>query len=59
MFRFDPELIGKCIADLRPDRVNIFLMAKEFKASCDKTEPWFGTSVKINLIVNSLFFNPC
>ena len=47
MFDYDPDLLAKCMAHLRPDNVCVFFMARDFAESCDRNEPWFKTNYKV------------
>ncbi len=36
-------LLIDCVDQLVPEKVNVFITAKEFEAQCDRAEAWFGT----------------
>lgn len=46
MFDYDEKLIRDCTEMLKADKVNIFMMAREFLDECNETEPWFATEYK-------------
>ena len=46
MFEYDEKVIKRCTDYLKPEKVNIFLMAREYLEECNETEPWFSTKYK-------------
>ncbi|KAI1326360.1 ubiquitin carboxyl-terminal hydrolase-like protein [Xylariaceae sp. FL0255] len=44
--RFDPDLIGKGIALLRPDNLRMTLVSRDFPGGWDMKEKWYGTEYR-------------
>ena len=47
---WDPELITEVLDHLVPDKVRVAVIAQQFAADCDQTEPWYGAKYKCEKI---------